>query len=477
MFLDRIRRLVARPYPGRIELAALAVLYGGYEIVRGFGTENWVAARAHTADIVGLEQRLNIFVELDVQNLAAALPVVPALLGFLYVALHFGGTAVALTWVHRRHPHAFPFLRTTLIVSTALALVGYVMYPAAPPRLADLGFADTVSTHTGLNLSSDLLGSLYNPIAAVPSLHFGYSLIVGVAIAQLASRRWIRIAGAAYPALMLVVIVAHRQPLPLRRVRRRGRRRRRLVRRRPPRGAGRRARPGGARAAPPRHPFEHLDPASHDPRTRSLTLTLRYDERTPTAHVSAEAQQQHRGPDGSLERRPLEDRGLRLARARRRVRLRRRRGRHEVPRGHRSRRRRGRQGRPARRGRLPRGEGRAGRDRPDPVQDADRRRSRLQGDDRGRREDPRGEPEGPQARHAARRRSRRPRLGRRPRGAGAVPARRHLRRGRRSTSTRSTTRSTRPRPRTTTSPSASSAASPRPRRPTRHSRACSRRPR
>jgi hypothetical protein len=207
MFFDRIRRLVARPYPGRIEIAALAVLYGVYEIVRGFGTENWVAARAHTADIVGLEQRLNIFVELDVQNLAAALPVVPALLGFLYVALHFGGTAVALTWVHRRHPHAFPFLRTTLIVSTALALVGYVMYPAAPPRLADLGFADTVSTHTGLNLSSDLLGSLYNPIAAVPSLHFGYSLIVGVAIAQLASRRWIRIAGGAYPALMLLVIV------------------------------------------------------------------------------------------------------------------------------------------------------------------------------------------------------------------------------------------------------------------------------
>ena len=207
MFLDRIRRLADRPYPGRIELAALAVLYGGYEIVRGFGTENWVAAREHTGDIVALEEKLNVFVELDLQQLASSLPLVPAVLGFLYVALHFAGTAAVLTWVHRRHPHAFPFLRTTLIVSTAIALVGYVLYPAAPPRLAGMGFADTVTTHTGLNLSSDLLGSLYNPIAAVPSLHFGYSLIVGVAIAQLAPRRWIRIAGAAYPALMLLVIV------------------------------------------------------------------------------------------------------------------------------------------------------------------------------------------------------------------------------------------------------------------------------
>ena len=208
MLIERFRRLADRPYPGRIELLALGALYGVYEIVRGFGGEDWVAARAHTADIVALEERVGLFVERDVQDLASSIAGVPALLGFLYVALHFAGTAAALVWVHRRRPHAFPFLRTTLIVSTSLALVGYVLYPAAPPRLAELGFADTVSTHTGLNLSSDLLGSLYNPIAAVPSLHFGYSLIVGVALAQLARTRLVRVAGAAYPLAMLLIIVA-----------------------------------------------------------------------------------------------------------------------------------------------------------------------------------------------------------------------------------------------------------------------------
>lgn len=208
MSYARIRTVAARPYSGRIEILALALLYGAYELVRGFGGEDWVSARAHTADIVALERRLSLFVERDLQQLAGALPGIPALLGFLYVALHFAGTAGVLVWVHRSRPQAFPFLRTTLIVSTALALAGYVLYPAAPPRLANLGFADTVSTHTGLNLSSDLLGSLYNPIAAVPSLHFGYALIVGVAVAQLAGRRSTRIAGGAYPALMLLIIVA-----------------------------------------------------------------------------------------------------------------------------------------------------------------------------------------------------------------------------------------------------------------------------
>ena len=57
-------------------------------------------------------------------------------------------------------------------------------------------------------MSSDLLGALYNPFAAVPSLHFGYALIVGVALATIAERRRSRILGALYPAAMLLIIVA-----------------------------------------------------------------------------------------------------------------------------------------------------------------------------------------------------------------------------------------------------------------------------
>jgi hypothetical protein len=113
-----------------------------------------------------------------------------------------------LVWVYRRRREHFPLVRTTLIGSTALALVGYVLYPAAPPRLAGLGFADTVTKHAGLNLSSDLLASLYNPLAAVPSLHFGYALLVGVTVAVLAESRAWKIAGALYPLAMLYIIVA-----------------------------------------------------------------------------------------------------------------------------------------------------------------------------------------------------------------------------------------------------------------------------
>jgi hypothetical protein len=204
-----MRRWLSSPHSGGREILGLALLYALYEVVRGFGSEDFAAAFAHTDGIVALERSLGVFWEQQVQAAAEAVPAAPAILGLAYVVLHFAGTAAAMVWVHRRRRNAFPIVRTTFIFSTALALVGYVLYPAAPPRLTEnLGFADTVSSSTGLNLSSDLLGSLYNPIAAVPSLHFGYALIVGVAIAWLARTRTMRWIGASYPVAMLLIIVA-----------------------------------------------------------------------------------------------------------------------------------------------------------------------------------------------------------------------------------------------------------------------------
>ena len=77
MSATRLLRTAARPHSGRVELAALAVLYGVYELVRGFGGENWVAARANTGDIVALERHIGVFVERDVQSSRA--PRSPAL--------------------------------------------------------------------------------------------------------------------------------------------------------------------------------------------------------------------------------------------------------------------------------------------------------------------------------------------------------------------------------------------------------------
>jgi len=201
-------RYFARPESGTVEVAALLALYGLYEVVRGFGDASFAFAREHASDIVALERALGVYGERTVQELVMNIPGLPSVLGFAYIALHIAVTVGVLIWVYQRHRTRFPVVRTSLIASTALSLVVYVLYPVAPPRLAGLGFADTVTDHAGINLSSDLLASFYNPFAAVPSLHFGYALLVGVAVAMLAGNRALRFAGAAYPLVMLFIIVS-----------------------------------------------------------------------------------------------------------------------------------------------------------------------------------------------------------------------------------------------------------------------------
>jgi hypothetical protein len=201
------RNLVATPHRGLVEIATLVGLYAFYEVVRGQGHATLAVAREHTDGIVALERHLHLFGERAVQQGAHWVPGLPTTLGIAYIVLHFIGTAAFLVWLYRKHPERFPLVRNTMIGATAAALTIYVLYPVAPPRLAGLGFVDTVTKNAKVNLSSDLLGSLYNPFAAVPSLHFGYALLVGVTLGLVARNRLVRIIGWSYPAVMLIVIV------------------------------------------------------------------------------------------------------------------------------------------------------------------------------------------------------------------------------------------------------------------------------
>jgi PAP2 superfamily len=208
MNVATLHRTAASPHRGPVEVATLVGLYAFYELVRGQGHATLAAAREHTDWVVGLERHLHVFGERAIQNGVQALPGLPALLGIAYIVLHFAGTGAFLVWLHRRHPERFAVVRNTLIGATGIALVFYVLFPVAPPRLAGLGFVDTVSHSAKVNLSSDLLGSLYNPFAAVPSLHFGYALLVGLTLAAEGRGRVARVIGWSYPAVMTVVIVA-----------------------------------------------------------------------------------------------------------------------------------------------------------------------------------------------------------------------------------------------------------------------------
>ena len=191
----------------RTEIGLALVLYLVYEGGRALVADQVALARLHAELLITAEKSTHLFWERGLQEAASGVPGLTTLLGGAYMSLHFGGTVLFLIWLYRRHRDAFPIARTALIAATGLALVVHIAYPTAPPRLMGLT-RDTVTGTTHVNLNSHLLGELYNPIAAMPSMHFGYALLIGVMTARLARSLAVRLLGVAYPLFVGFVIVA-----------------------------------------------------------------------------------------------------------------------------------------------------------------------------------------------------------------------------------------------------------------------------
>jgi len=185
------------------EVLLVVGFYFASDASRGLASAGEHVAVDHASTVVSIEQGAHVFVEHDIQNAVQAVPSLSGALGFCYLIGHVAVTSAVLLWLHGRRPAVFAVVRTTLMVATLFALVGYVVFPTAPPRLADLGISNT-----SVGLESGPAGWFYNPYAAVPSMHIGYAVVIGAALFACGRRRSLRILGVLYPLLVLFVIVA-----------------------------------------------------------------------------------------------------------------------------------------------------------------------------------------------------------------------------------------------------------------------------
>jgi hypothetical protein len=205
--LRRARERIARRNHVVVEALVVLGLYAAYQMSRALANDSASLALDHAREVVSLEERLQLFHEGTLQDAVMRLPGMIDAFGFAYMSLHLVGTVAVLIWLYARRPDWFPLLRTALAIASAIALSIYFLYPTAPPRLAGIGIVDTVTTINDIDLRSRLLGEFYNPFAAIPSMHFGYALLLGVSVAWLSRPLPVRLAALAYPSFVLVVIV------------------------------------------------------------------------------------------------------------------------------------------------------------------------------------------------------------------------------------------------------------------------------
>lgn len=190
------------------ELALTVVFYVAYTLVRLLIPHDETTAYAHAGQVMRLEHALGLDVELGLNHALLHVPTLARAADVYYATAHFVVTLAVLVWLYRRRPLAYRWLRTTLIVATAVALLGFWLYPLAPPRfLTGQGFVDPVAAfHTVGLYSSTRSGGLTNQFAAMPSMHAGWALWCAVAVIVYARRPLIRAIAVLYPLVTLTVI-------------------------------------------------------------------------------------------------------------------------------------------------------------------------------------------------------------------------------------------------------------------------------
>jgi hypothetical protein len=214
--LARARVLQARLLPqGWLDVlrqvALFAAAYLAYRLVRGLVEGDANAAFAHARDLITLERTLHVFVEPSIQAWASGSHALMAFSSWMYVNAQTTVTVGALVYLYLRHNRSFYFVRNMFMIAMAIALVGYTVFPTAPPRfLPEWGFIDSVSDFTGVHVShaSASLSALVNPYAAVPSMHVCFALMIGWPLALLSRRRIVKVVWFLYPFLMAFVIIA-----------------------------------------------------------------------------------------------------------------------------------------------------------------------------------------------------------------------------------------------------------------------------
>jgi hypothetical protein len=197
------------------EALLVGLLYGVYAATRGLRHSTVVTANHNGWLLLHAERHLHATPEHGLNRLLWQLPGLAVPSAYFYATLHFIVTPGVLVWLYRRHPDSYRPARRVLVIATVACLVGFWLFPTAPPRLLPgSGIRDTLAdVHqwgwwAGPSSAPRGLSGLANEYAAMPSLHVAWALWAGWLVTRHAHRHLIRIAGASYPVLTAFVVMA-----------------------------------------------------------------------------------------------------------------------------------------------------------------------------------------------------------------------------------------------------------------------------
>jgi hypothetical protein len=208
--IDTVSR--RRVFRDVFEIGLVAIAFLLYFLVRGSVVDHESEALSHAIRVVDIERKLGFFWEPDLNS--AILPY-GALLQFfnaVYFWLDFPFIVAIGMWLYLfGHRHEYTIARDALLASGAIALVVYYLFPVMPPRLVPpeygFSFVDTLDKYTHISYQADSARPFVNPYAAMPSLHYGWAVLVGGVLFWTTRNWWLRAVGLMMPVLQFTAIV------------------------------------------------------------------------------------------------------------------------------------------------------------------------------------------------------------------------------------------------------------------------------
>jgi membrane-associated phospholipid phosphatase len=190
------------------QIGLLVVVDIAYETVRGVADGQHSTAFAHGQALIDLERSTQTFFEPSLQSFFLGASWMVDFANQIYMNSQFAVVLGFFFWLYFFRNESFYFVRNMFAVSMGLALIGYTLYPTAPPRLfPQYGFIDTINDFSNVNHDSALVKVFINPYAAVPSMHCAFALMVGVTASRLSRHWYTKILWALWPALVTWVVI------------------------------------------------------------------------------------------------------------------------------------------------------------------------------------------------------------------------------------------------------------------------------
>ncbi|HMQ24465.1 MAG TPA: phosphatase PAP2 family protein [Acidimicrobiales bacterium] len=203
------------------ELLYVAAFYFVYSFIRNrFGSASVGIEHAfHNAQtVIAIERAVGLYHEEGIQDLFIGNRLFMQFWNVFYGTFHFAVTIFAMVFTYRRFPARYPLWRNTLAFTTGLALIGFALFPLMPPRLLDscgpygacarYGFVDSLAQFGGLwSFDSGAMSKVSNQFAAMPSLHFAWSMWCFLVLYRNVRSPVAKVLVAAYPWLTLFAIM------------------------------------------------------------------------------------------------------------------------------------------------------------------------------------------------------------------------------------------------------------------------------